>query len=73
MNNPDLNPVDFEIQELFEQNVYQGQKITDLDSLKDIIEEWDKIPQEIIDKCIDAFKPKLRCVIEVEARHIERY
>ena len=38
-----------------------------------IIEEWDKIPQEIIDKCIDAFKPRLRWVIEVEARHIERY
>ena len=72
-NNPDLNPVDFEIQGLFEQNVYQGQKITDLNSLKDIIEEWDKIPQEIIDKCIDAFKPKLRRVIEVEAWHIGQY
>ena len=38
--------------------------------MKDIIEEWDKIPQEIIDKCIDAFKPKLRCVIEVEVRQL---
>ena len=38
--------------------------------MKDIIEEWDKIPQEIIDKCIDAFKPKLRCVIKVEVQQI---
>ena len=51
----------------------KGKNITDLDSLKDIIEEWDEIPRETIDKCIDAFKPKLRCVIEVEARHIEQY
>ena len=29
--------------------------------------------QEIIDKCIDAFKPKLQRVIEVEVRHKERY
>ena len=41
--------------------------------MKDIIEEWDKILQEIIDKCIDAFKTKLRCVTEVETRHIEQY
>ena len=68
-------PVDFEIYGLLEQNVYQNQKITDFDSLKEeaIIEEWDKIPQEIIDKYIDAFKPRLRCVTEVEARHIEGY
>ena len=38
-----------------------------------IIEQCDEILQEIIDKCIDAFKARLRCVIEVEARHIEQY
>ena len=30
-----------------------------------------KIPQEIIDKCIGAFKARRRCVIEDQ--HIERY
>ena len=34
---------------------------------------WKKIAQEIIDKCIDAFKPKLQRVIEVEVWHKERY
>ena len=38
-----------------------------------IIEERDKVPKEIIDKCIDAFKPRLRYVIELETRHIEQY
>ena len=45
---------------LLKKNVYQGERITDLDPLKeDIVEEWNKIPQEIIDKCIEAFKPRL--------------
>ena len=69
-----MHQVDFEIWVLLEQNVYQDRRITDFDSLKEaIIEEWNKIPQEIIDKCIEAFKPRLRHVIEVEARHIQRY
>ena len=38
-------------------NVYHGRRITYLNFLKEaIIEEWNKIPQEIIDKCIDTFK-----------------
>ena len=57
-----------------EQNVYQSRGIADLDSLKEtIVEEWNKILQEIIDKYIDAFKPRLQYVIEVEDRNIERY
>ena len=71
---PDLNPIDFAIWELLEQNVHRGRKITNLDSLKEaIVKERNKIPQEIIDKCIEMFKPRLRRVIEVEGRHIERY
>ena len=42
------------------QNIYQGRRITNLDSLKEaIVEEWKKIPQEITDKSIDAFKPTI--------------
>ena len=67
-----MNPIDFEIWGLLEQNIYQGPRITDLDSLKEtIIKERKKITQEIINKCIDAFKFRLRRVIEVEARHTE--
>ena len=67
-----MNPIDFEIWGLLEQNVYQGPRIIDLDSLKEtIIKEWKKITQEIVNKCIDPFKFRLRRVIEVEGRHIE--
>ena len=38
-----------------------------------IVKERNKISQEIIDKCIETFKPRLRRVIEVEGRHIERH
>ena len=73
-NSPDLNPVDFRIWGILEQNVNRGRRITDLGSLnKVIVEEWNKTPQEIIDKCICGFKPRLRLVIEVEGWKIERY
>ena len=69
-----MHPVDFGILGLLKQNVYRGRRKTDLDSLKEtIVEEWNRFPQEIIDKYIDAFKPRLRRVIEVEGRQIERY
>ena len=73
-NSPDLNPVDFCIWGVLEQNVYRGRRITDLDSLKDaLLTEWKKLPQELINKCIDSFRPRLRRVIEVGGRHIEKY
>ena len=50
-NSPELNPEDCGIWRLLEQNVYRGQRITDLNSLKEVVvEEWNKIPQEIIGK-----------------------
>ena len=59
--------MDFGMWELLKQNVYLGRRITDLDSLKEaIVEEWNKIPQEISDKVINAFKPRLWCVIHME-------
>ena len=55
-----------------EQTKYRGRRITDLHPLKEaIVEERNKILQEIIDKCIDAFKLWLQRVIEVEGRHID--
>lgn len=57
-----------------EKNIWRGRRITDLDFLKEaIVEEWNKIPHQAIDKCLDAFKPRLRNIIEVGGRHIERY
>ena len=73
-NSPDLNPVDYCIWGLLQRNVYRGRKITELDALQDAItEEWEKIPQETINNCIDSFRGRLKRVVEVEGRHIERY
>ena len=73
-NSPDLNPVDYCVWGVLEQNVYRGRRITDLDMLKKAIkEEWNKIPQEMISKYIDNFRSCLRRLIEAEGGHIERY
>jgi transposase len=73
-NSPDLNPCDYSIWGLLEKNVYHGRKITSLPELKStILQEWDKLPQEVIDRCIDSFKPRLNRVIEAEGGHIEKF
>lgn len=52
-NRSDLNPVDFRVWGLMEQNVLQGCRKTNLDPLKEaIVTEW-KTPQEIVNKCIE--------------------
>ena len=73
-NSPDLNPVDYCIWGILENNVYRGRKITNIKELKEaIIEEWEKIPQDVINNCIDSFRTRLNRVIENEGRHLERY
>ena len=73
-NSPDLNPVDYCIWGILEQNVYRGRKITNTSDLKNaIIDEWKKIPQETINKCIDVFPARLKKTVEAEGGHIERY
>ena len=73
-NSPDLNPVDYCIWGVLEQNVYRGRKITDLEVLKTaIIEEWDNVPQSLMDSCIDAFRGRLHRIIEEKRGHIEKF
>ena len=73
-NSPDLNPVDFGIWGLLEQNVYRGRRISDIETLKAaLVTEWNRIPQETIDRCIDAFHPRLERLITVRGRQIEKF
>ena len=73
-NSPDLNPVDFCIWGKLKTNVYRGRRITSIEQLRAVlIEEWEKFPQSIIDNCIDAFRGRLRRVIECEGMHIEQF
>ena len=64
--NSDLNPVDFVIWGLLVQELWRCLSITDLHPLKKVIvEEWSKILQETIHKCIASFEPRLRRANEV--------
>ena len=73
-NSPDLNPVDFCIWGKLKTNVYRERRITSIEQLRAVlIEEWEKFPQSIIDNCIDAFRGRLRRVIECEGMHIENF
>ena len=68
-NSPDLNPMDFSIWSILQANVYRGRIITDIESLKKaIVLEWKRLPQEHIDNAIDAFRPRLRRVVEVDGQ-----
>ena len=55
-SNSDLNPVDFVIWGLLVQELWRGLSITDLHLKKVIVEEWSKILQETIHKCIASFE-----------------
>ena len=73
-HSPDLNPVDFGIWGVLEEKVYRGRRITDIESLKEaLVTEWNLLPQELINKCIDAFRPRLARVVEIGGGHIEKY
>ena len=38
-----------------------------------IVEKWEEIPQDQIDRAIDEFRPRLKKVGEVEGKHIEQF
>ena len=72
-NSPDLNPIDYGIWENLSERVYQH-KIRDTQHLKNlIIEKWNQLPQEQVNRAIDQFRERLRKVINVSGKHIEHY
>lgn len=72
-NSPDLNPVDYCVWGMLEAMVYKT-KIRNRDHLKEVLLDcWNRLPQESIDKGIDQFRLRLRKVIEVEGKHIEQF
>ena len=70
-NNPDLNPVDYSILENLSQRQHKHQRISDMQHLKDLLEEkWEELPQYESDACINQFRYRLLKVIEVAGKHI---
>jgi len=51
-NSPDLNPVDYEVWSVLQEQVYNV-KVNDVDELRQRIQTaWDELDQRIIDKAI---------------------
>ena len=46
---------------------------TFLKKIDEIVKAWNAIPQEIVDKAINAFRRRLRLYIKVNGDHIEHF
>ena len=59
-NSPDLSPVDYAVWGALQQQVYHNRKFTTADQLKHgIVEEWNKLSRQFIDRSIDEWRRRL--------------
>ena len=73
-NSPDLNPVDYCVWSALERNVYRGRRFGYTIELKEaILQEWEALPQVVINNAIDGFRSRVRLVIAENGQHIEKY
>ena len=73
-NSPDLNPVDYCIWSALERNVYRGRRFENTIELKEaILQEWEALPQAVINNAIDGFRSRVRLVIAENRQHFEKY
>ena len=73
-NSPNLNPVDYCVGSALEQNVYRGRRFENTIELKEaILQEWEALPQAVINNAIDGFRFRVRLVIAENGQHIEKY
>ena len=73
-NNPDLNPVNYCYWSALERNVYRGRRFENTIELKEaILQEWEALPQAVINNAIDGFRSRVRLVIAENGQHIEKY
>ena len=73
-NSPDLNPVDYCVWSALERNVYRERRCENTIELKEaILQEWEALPQAVINNAIDGFRSPVRLVIAENGQHIEKY
>ena len=73
-NSPDLNPVDYCVWIAVERNVYRGSRFENTIELKEaILQEWEALPQAVINNAIDGFRSRVLLVIAENGQHIEKY
>ena len=70
-NSPDLNPVDYKVWLILQEQVYKV-KVNDVDELRQHIQTvWDELDQRIIDKAIKQWRTSLRACVEAKGGHFE--
>jgi inhibitor of nuclear factor kappa-B kinase subunit alpha len=70
-NSPDLNPVDYKIWSVMQENVYKYQ-IKNVDELRErIVNEWDKLDQRIIDNAVSQWRSRLSACVKAKGGHFE--
>ena len=73
-NSPELNLVDYCVWSALERNVYRGRRFQNTIKLKEaILQEWEALPQAVINNAIDGFRSRVRLVIAENGQHIEKY
>ena len=73
-NSPDLYPVDYCVWSALERNVYRGRRFENTIEVKEaILQEWEALPQAVINNAIDGFRSRVRLVIAENGQHIEKY
>ena len=72
-NSRDLSVLDFAVWIDFERKVWENQPHDIENFKKAIIKEWDAYPQEKINNSINAFRKRLKCVVEDNGRYVEHY
>ena len=71
-NSPDLNLVDYAIWGVLQQKVYFRRKFATIEQLKlAIVEEWQHLSQQFINKSIDQWRRRLEKTVENRGGHIE--
>jgi len=71
-NSPDLNPVDYKIWGLHQQQVY-SRKIQNVDELRQcIFEEWERLDQRVIDNAVKQWCRRLRSCVAAKGGHFEQ-
>jgi len=67
-----INPVDYAVWGALQQDVYSV-LIMGLEDLKDRVRTcWASLDQQLINKAIDPWRPRLKTVVKVHGGHIEQ-
>ena len=71
-NSADLNPGDYAVCGALQQRVYRRRKFNIVEELKrSVNNEWQKLPQHVIDSSINKWRRRRECVVKNGGEHIE--